>query len=211
MLHQYLFSLNKIYCGCCWTPPTTTPGPPWCPSTHTCNTQTYYTVAHFFGLSQQADLTSSGRVLHTTHYSTKTTVRSFNSSLWNLLNMLSCCFSHYILSRCWHMFLYCALSYYLWNPFWTTFIIYTFYYAHHDSWFINFGIYTYLAFINILMFIGFSLYLKLYDPSFMPISHPWKSSPNSQCKFSELNGIKYLLLFFDRPAYRWWPGVRIGV
>ena len=68
MPHQYFFSLNKIYCGCCWTSPITTPGPPWCPSTHTCNTQTYYTVAHFFGLSQQADLTSSRE--SASHYTT---------------------------------------------------------------------------------------------------------------------------------------------
>jgi hypothetical protein len=32
---------------------------PLCPSTHTCNTHTHYTVAPLFVLSQQADLTSS--------------------------------------------------------------------------------------------------------------------------------------------------------
>ena len=68
MSHQYFFSLNKLYCGCCWTSPTTTPWPPWCPSTHSCYTYSYCTVAHFFGLSQQADLTSSRE--SASHYTT---------------------------------------------------------------------------------------------------------------------------------------------
>ena len=37
----------------------------------------------------------------------------------------------------------------------------------------------------------------------LPLTH--------NASFSKLNGIKYLLLLFDRPAYRWWPGVCIGV
>ena len=48
-------SLKELFWGCCcWTPLTTTPGPPWCPPM-----QSYHTVDPFFGISQQDELNSS--------------------------------------------------------------------------------------------------------------------------------------------------------
>ena len=48
-------SLKELFWGCCcWTPLTTTPGPPWCPPM-----QSYQTAEPFFGFSQQDELNSS--------------------------------------------------------------------------------------------------------------------------------------------------------